>query len=158
MDQVDVAETGVAWMSDSFDGALADRGAIGRWSTLFGGLSLALALAGVFALTAYAVTQREREIAVRSALGADRTSLMKTVLARSLRETALGALVGAGLALALAPLAKSLFYGVGPFDPRGLGTALVLVVAGTLGAAALPAYRAARRDPAQALRSETIRG
>ena len=154
----DLAATDVAWMSDRFDDALADRRAIARWSTLFGGLSLALALAGVFALAAYAVTQREREIAVRSALGADRTSLMKTVLARSLRETALGALVGAGLALALAPLAKSLFYGVGPFDPRGLGTALVLVVAGTLGAAALPAYRAARRDPAQALRSETIRG
>jgi putative ABC transport system permease protein len=154
----DLAATDVAWMSARFDDALEGRRAIARWSTLFGGLSLALALAGVFALTAYAVAQREREIAIRAALGADRPSLMSTVLQRSLRETALGALLGAGLALVLAPLARSLFFGISPFDPRGLGTALLCVIVGTLAAAAIPAFRAARRDPAQVLRSETIRG
>lgn len=154
----DLAATDVAWMSARFDDALEGRRAIARWSTLFGGLSLALALAGVFALTAYAVAQREREIAIRAALGADRPSLMSTVLQRSLRETAVGALLGAGLVLVLAPLARSLFFGISPFDPRGLGTALLCVVVGTLAAAAVPAFRAARRDPAQVLRSETIRG
>jgi putative ABC transport system permease protein len=153
----DLAPSDVATMETRFDDALAGRKALSRWSTLFGSLSLGLALAGVFALTAHAVTRRARELAVRAAMGARRDQLVRLVLRRSLQEAVWGAVVGIGLALAAAPLARSLFYGVGPFDVSGVGTAVALVTAGTLLAAAVPAIRAARAEPTKALRDETIR-
>jgi putative ABC transport system permease protein len=120
----------------------------------FGVLALALAIAGVYAVTAHRVAGRVHEFGVRRALGARRTDLVRHVLGWALRLAAIGAAVGLLGALALGRVLDSLLHGVSATDPRVLlGAAIVLTLA-VLAAAWGPASRAARTDPMEALRGE----
>ena len=120
----------------------------------FGGLALALAGVGLYAVMAFAVAQRNREIGVRIALGAESRDVMRLVVGEGVRVTLAGVVVGLVLALAGAGRIGALLFHESPHDPT-----VYLAVAGTLLAvgmlaSAIPAGRAARVDPNVALRDE----
>jgi putative ABC transport system permease protein len=122
--------------------------------TLFGALALLLAAGGIYGVLAYAVAQRQREIGVRMALGARPRDVLSLVIGQGLKLVLLGAGLGLVLALALLRLIQSLLYCVKPTDPKTFAGATLLLVAVALLACWLPARRASRIDPMEALRHE----
>jgi predicted permease len=120
----------------------------------FGMLALMLAGVGIFGVAAFAVAQRTRELGIRSALGAQSGTLVLGVLSDTVRTVVIGGAAGLLLALGLARLLSSQLYGVGAFDPLiFVGTPVLLLVVATL-ATAVPARRAVRVNPVEALRSD----
>jgi ABC-type antimicrobial peptide transport system permease subunit len=109
---------------------------------------------GLYGLLSYEVERRTREIGIRTALGAQRSTIWSMVVRHGIVLVALGALAGCGAAFGVTRLLASLLYDVRPTDPMtfGLTTALLLLV-GIL-ACSLPARRATRVDPMSALRCE----
>jgi predicted permease len=121
---------------------------------VFAGLAMVLACIGVYGVLSYAVAQRIREIGVRMALGAKPVDVTRMVLGRGMKLSAIGLLVGGALAAGLAVLLRTLLFGVTMMAPgiyAGTAAALVLVA---MAACVIPARRAARVDPAVALRNE----
>lgn len=121
---------------------------------LLGGLGLALALVGVFGMTAYSVTRRTAEIGVRMAFGARPGQVVGTMLRDSVWPIAIGTAVGVGGAVLATRAIKSFLFGTEPTDP-----ATLIVVAATLAvsgcvAALVPSLRAAKVDPVTSLRAE----
>ena len=117
-------------------------------------MALLLAAIGLYGVMAAAVREQTREIGVRMALGATPERVRREVLGRAVVVTSLGAVVGLAGALAGSRLLAALLFEVSPTDPVTLvGASLVLVAVG-LGAAYLPARRATKIDPVQALRVE----
>jgi putative ABC transport system permease protein len=100
-----------------------------------------------------AVAQSSRELGLRMALGATAANLLRLVLSRGLRLTAAGILFGAIAALGLTKLLGSLLYNVSPYDPWLFGSALAAMTVTAVAACLLPAWRAARTDPARILRN-----
>jgi putative ABC transport system permease protein len=126
-------------------------------AVLLGGFSLSsllLAAIGIYGLLAYSVTQRTREIGVRIALGAEPRTISRMVVASGARMVIVGAAGGLGVALALSGLMKSLLFGIGARDPLTFVGAPVVFVVVALVAAYVPARRAARISPMEALRAE----
>jgi predicted permease len=121
---------------------------------LFGAIAVVLAAAGLYASLAFLVRQRTPEIGVRIALGADPSSIARLVLGHGGRLVAVGYLIGAAAALAIASAIRSLLFGVEPGDPVSFVTASFVIALAGLAGSALPARRAARVDPVVALRSE----
>jgi putative ABC transport system permease protein len=121
---------------------------------VFAGLALVLACLGVYGVLAYAVAQRTREIGVRMALGAKPVDVTRMILGRGMKLSAIGLLAGGALAAGLGLLLRTLLFGVTPAAP-GIyaGTAASLVLVAVM-ACVIPALRAARVDPAVALRNE----
>jgi putative ABC transport system permease protein len=122
--------------------------------TAFAIAALALTLVGIFAVLAYAVSRRTRELGVRIALGASRTHIVTSVLQRSVILAVAGVLIGTLAALGLATVLQDVLFGVRPADPLTFIMVAVLLLLGAVGAAAIPAGRASRVDPVIALRSE----
>jgi putative ABC transport system permease protein len=121
---------------------------------MFAGLALVLACLGVYGVLAYAVAQRTREIGVRMAMGAKPGDVTRMILGRGMKLSAVGLLAGGALAAGLGALLRTLLFGVTPAAP-GIyaGTAAALVLVAVM-ACVIPALRAARVDPAAALRNE----
>lgn len=120
--------------------------------TVFGALALLLAGIGLYGVASYSVTQRTREIGIRMALGATRTTVMKLVLLQGLVLVAVGVILGVALAALLAQSIRGLLVGVQPTDPvTFVFTAAVLIGIAVL-ASYFPARRAMRIDPLVALR------
>jgi putative ABC transport system permease protein len=105
-------------------------------------------------VTASGVEQRTGEIGVRMALGADRAAVMAMVLRGAFSQVGRGLALGVPVAIGAGLLMASQLFGVTPWDPMMLSAAPVLLVLAALIAAAIPARRAARLDPAEALRAE----
>jgi predicted permease len=123
-------------------------------SSALGLLALLLAATGIFGVVNYTVSQRAREIGTRMALGADARGILRLMIAQSLRPVFLGAALGLAVAAAVSRMLTSVLFGVSPLDPIAfLGMLLVLFVV-ACAASFLPAHRAARIDPAAALRHE----
>ena len=120
----------------------------------FGLLALALACVGIYGIMAYTVAQRTNEIGIRLALGAERTQVRGMVLREAGWLAALGIAAGLAAALALGRLIKTMLYGLQPADPLSLTTATLLLLAVVLTAAWIPALRASRVEPMNALRHE----
>jgi len=120
--------------------------------TIFGGLALLLATVGLYAVMSYAVSQSARELAVRMALGARASDVMRLVMSHGLALTAGGVVLGGVAALALTRLIGNLLYKVNPRDPLAFGLALLAMTVASLAACFLPALRASRTDPVRALR------
>jgi predicted permease len=119
---------------------------------VLGGLALLLAAIGLYGVMSYAVAQSTRELALRMALGAEASNLLRLVLSRGLALTAGGVILGAAVAFGLTRLLGNLLYKVSPQDPLAFGSAFVVMMVAALAACFLPAWRATRTDPARALR------
>ena len=120
----------------------------------FGILALLLASVGVYGIMAYTVTQRTNEIGIRLALGAERSQVRGMVLRDAMVLAILGVVTGLGVALLLVRLVQSMLYGLQGRDPASLVATAVLLGAVALLAAWLPAARASRVQPMEALRHE----
>jgi len=120
----------------------------------FGILGLVLATIGLYGVVAYAVGQRLREFGVRIALGADTRSVLQLVVRQGLLMSGVGVAVGAVLALGVGRLMSTLLIGVSPSDPLVFSVAIATVVATAAAASLIPAWRATRVDPVNALRGE----
>jgi predicted permease len=117
-------------------------------------LALALATAGLYAVTLFATSLRTREIGIRMAIGARQADVVRLVLRQSLIVVGIGAGAGLLIAIPAAIFMRALFVGISPLDPLALGPAVVTLLVAAIAAAALPALRASRVDPVQALRQE----
>jgi ABC-type antimicrobial peptide transport system permease subunit len=121
---------------------------------IFGAIALFLAAIGLYAVISYSVSQSTRELGLRMALGANARDLLKLVVSRGLQLTAAGIVFGGIAALILTRLMGNLLYKVSPHDPLAFGSALVVITIASLAACFLPAWRATRIDPVQALREQ----
>ncbi|MGD8279150.1 MAG: ABC transporter permease, partial [Gemmatimonadota bacterium] len=121
------------------------------WS---GAFALLLAVMGIYAIVAFAVSRRVKEMAIRQAVGADRWTVLRSVVLDGLRLTGIGAALGLVVVVPIAFLARSALYGVSPVDPLALAGALGVLLVAALAATALPARRAAGIDPMRILRQE----
>jgi len=120
----------------------------------FAGVALLLAVIGVYGVIAFSVAQRNRELAIRMALGATAQSVVALVSRGGFRILLWGAAIGVVAALAITRVMGSLLFGVGAADPRSYGLVLVVLSGVMLLACYVPARRASRVDPARTLRSE----
>ncbi len=142
----------------TMDDVLSESIAVRRFATLllgaFAAVALVLAAIGIYGVLSYAVSQRTREIGVRMAFGARRVDVVRLVAGHGLRLTLGGVAIGLVLAFAATRALASLLFGVTATDLATFSaTAGVLVLVAVL-ASAIPAIRAARTDPNEALRSE----
>jgi predicted permease len=122
--------------------------------SVFAGVALLLALAGVYGVMAYVVAQRTGELGLRMALGCAPSGVVRLVLMRAAWLAAAGLAAGALLSVAASRWIETLLYGVKPTDFAGYLIAAAAIALVTLSAASLPAWRAARIDPAVTLREE----
>jgi putative ABC transport system permease protein len=120
----------------------------------FAAVALVLAAVGLYGVMASTVRDQTREIGIRIALGATPSRIRDTVLRRAMIVAGVGATVGLAIALASTHLLRSLLFEVSPTDPVTLAAVSVILLAVALFAAYLPARRATRVDPVQALRAE----
>ena len=120
----------------------------------FAALALALASVGLYGVLSYNVSQRRRELGVRAALGAAQSDLVRLVIREGLGATAIGLALGLIAAAALTRLMQSVLFGIGPLDAVAFAAAPLILLPIALAACLLPARRAARTNPIEALRSE----
>jgi len=141
-------------MDQILNKATASQGFAANLVLAFAGISLLLAGVGLYGVLSYLVTQRSVEIAIRVALGAQRSEVLRVVLVDGLMPVFFGAATGLAGAVVAGSLIRSMLYGASPYDP--------VVMAGMVGgllftavvACVVPAWRASRVDPMRALRSE----
>ena len=134
--------------------AYVETTVLGGIFSAFGFIALCLAAIGVYGVISYGVTQRTHEIGVRMALGARRADVLGMFVWQGLRLTIVGIVIGLAGTYAVTRVIRGMLFGVSATDPASFmaGAALLLVVA--VGATCIPAWRAARRDPALVLRAE----
>jgi len=120
----------------------------------FAGVALLLAAIGLYGVLSHTVTQRTREIGIRTALGAQRPDVIGLVLRQGMKLTCLGILIGLAGAFGLTNLIRSLLFDVAPTDPLTFAVIPVMLAMVALLACWLPARRAAKVDPMEALRHE----
>lgn len=121
---------------------------------LFAGLALLLAMAGMYGVMSYITTQRIPEFGVRMALGASPRNVLTLVLGRAAQMAALGVVIGLALAFSAARVMNAMLFGLKATDAITYAGVLLAVMPIVVLAAAIPAWRAARVDPALALRNE----
>jgi hypothetical protein len=119
-----------------------------------GGMALLLGVIGIYGVIAYVVSQRTREIGIRSALGAKPRQLERMFLRHGLTLSAIGVVVGLVVAAALGRAMSSLLFGIEPLDPVAYVTGIGVILAAAALATYLPARRAAAIDPIETLRAE----
>ncbi|HUG41186.1 MAG TPA: ABC transporter permease [Longimicrobiales bacterium] len=145
-----------------FVGGLADRMTEVNWQwrtfgTLFlsfGIAALILAAIGLYAVLAFAVSTRTREVGIRMALGAEAGHVVRMIVRQGMTQLLIGILLGLGLAVGLATALTQFLFNVQPRDPGVFTGILGLLLAIGLLAALIPAWRATRVDPVEALRSD----
>jgi predicted permease len=121
---------------------------------VFAAAALALAALGIHGLLAFSVSEREREIGVRVALGAQPGDVLRMVVRHGVRLAALGVVVGIALAYGAGRAMTALLAGISPADPAAFLAAAALAIATALAGSLLPARRAVRLDPVRAMRAE----
>jgi putative ABC transport system permease protein len=138
--------------------ALSESEAPRRFNTFiisaFAASAVLLAVLGIYSVIAFTVALRVQEMAIRMALGAQRSGIIGLVLASGAKLAAIGCVLGLAGALASSRLVQTMLFGVSPFDPVTLSVAVVLILLLVLAASFLPARRAAAINPMRALREE----
>jgi len=141
-------------LSELVDVALKHDRVTATLGGVFGALTLLLAVVGVGGLMAYTVSQRQKEIAIRMAVGARARLIINSVLNEAIVITCAGAVLGLGAAVLSTRLVRGMLFGVSPYDPVVLIVVPMLVIATAVLACAAPAIRAARVDPILSLRAD----
>jgi putative ABC transport system permease protein len=141
-------------MEERGDLALASRRASLTLAVFFGGLALFLSAIGIYGVLAYLVTQRQREIGIRTALGCTSGGVVKLVVGEAVWLLGAGLLLGVGGSVALRSVVAGQLYGVKPLDPLVLSAVMLTLSGVGLAACALPAHRATRVDPVTVLRAQ----
>ena len=144
----------ITTLARQLDESLTLSRSIATLSGFFGALAVLLATIGLYGIMAYGVARRRNEIGVRIALGAEQSRVVRMVLGEVAAIVLIGVIVGVAASLGLTRLVVSFLYGVRPTDPVTLSAAVVVLALVGIGAAALPAWRAARLDPVSALRED----
>jgi ABC-type antimicrobial peptide transport system permease subunit len=122
--------------------------------TVFGGLALVLAAIGLYSVIAYGVAQRSHEMGVRVALGAEGRDLVRLVLRDGMGLAVVGIVLGGAIALLVGRWVKPLLFDVSPHDPVVFAAVAAVLLSAAALASFIPARRAGRVDPIQALRAE----
>ena len=141
-------------MTDVVDASLATPRMTGALLAAFAGLALLLSGVGVAGVLSYLVSRRRREIGIRLALGASRANVLGLVVRRGVAYAASGVAAGSVVAFFAARALEGLLYGVAPHDPATFAAVAALLLLLAAASSAVPAVRAARVDPLEALRSE----
>jgi putative ABC transport system permease protein len=150
----DVPVYEVATLSELVAKSVGSRTFVMVLLELFGAVALLMTAIGIYGVISYSVSERTREIGVRSALGAARGDIVRLVLGSGLATVAAGLAVGCVLAFGLTRYLRSSLFGVSAADPLTFAAVVLALVAVTLVAQALPAARAVRVDPVVALRQD----
>jgi predicted permease len=141
-------------LDQQVDATLVQERMVSTLSACFGMFALLLAAIGLYGRLDYAVVERTREIGIRLALGAQRPSVFWTILRDVLWLVVGGVAIGLPLAIASTRAIQSLLFGLQPFDPLTLTAVAITIVAAAAMAGFIPAHRASRVDPLEALRHE----
>jgi predicted permease len=143
---------------ETMDHAISESEAPRRFNTIlissFAGAALLLAILGIYSVIAFTVALRAQEMAIRIALGSQRSGIVGLVLASGAKLAAAGVVLGLIGAVGASRLLQSLVFGVKTWDPLTLGVAAILVMLLALAASLLPARRAADANPVEALRAQ----
>jgi predicted permease len=141
-------------IQDIVDRSVSPRRLIVLLLAGFAGFALILAALGIYGVISYSVSQRRQEIGIRLALGASGWDLRRLVLGQTLKLAAMGMAIGLAASWALGRTLQGLLFGVRPSDPLTFAAALILLMVVAALAGYLPAKRASRLDPVEALRAE----
>ncbi len=143
-------------LSDRIANTFGEQRLLARMTGLFSLAALLLTSVGLYGIVAFSVSQQQKEIGIRSALGASRAQVVRQVLRAGLRVSVRGLVLGVGLLAALSRFLslEGTLFGVSPFDPVSVLVSLAILLAVTLLASLLPARRAASVAPLEALRCD----
>lgn len=143
---------------ETMDHALSDSEAPRRFNTIlissFAGAALLLAILGIYSVIAFTVALRVQEMAIRMALGSQRSGIVGLVLLSGAKLAGVGCVIGLLGAMAASRLLRTMVFGVSTLDPLVLTVAAILVLLLALGASFFPARRAASTNPVDALRAQ----
>ena len=145
---------GFTTLKEIVEKSLAQERLFAALSSLFGAVALSLAAVGLYGVMAYSVSQRTREIGLRIALGAQGRSVLALIVGQGMKVVLAGLAAGSIAAFGLTRFIASRLYGITPTDPLVVGIVSALLALVALLACYLPARRASRVDPMQALRHE----
>ncbi|MGB6829875.1 MAG: ABC transporter permease [Terracidiphilus sp.] len=145
---------GVTSLDEQVNQSIAAQSLIARLTSFFGIIAVFLACIGIYGLLSYSVARRTGELGIRLALGAQSRGLLWLVMRESLLLLVIGLAIGIPISLSSTRVLKSLLFELSPLDPVAISTSIAAVVVMTLAAAWLPARRATKINPIQALRTE----
>jgi putative ABC transport system permease protein len=148
----DQAVSSVESLEDLEDAAFGQMRLIVPLLSAFAFIAALLALTGIYGVIAYSVAQRTKELGIRRALGAQYADILGMVLRQGLMLAIVGIVLGAAGALALTRFLKSLLFGISPSDSATFAGIAILFLAVAVAASYIPARRATRIDPMQAIR------
>jgi putative ABC transport system permease protein len=141
-------------LSAQVDARLVQERLMATLAGAFGVLALLLACVGLYGLLVYSVARRTKEIGIRMALGAQQLRVLGSVLTGAARLVFIVIAVGLPIAWAGSRAVRSMLFGLNAVDPATIGGAILLLTAAALVAASVPAWRASRVNPMEALRHE----
>lgn len=150
----DLAVMDVRTLQDVVDTSLGSQTLAVRLLWIFAGAALLIAIAGIYGLLAYNVSQRTRDLGVRMALGATRSNVIALVLRQAIVLLGVGVAIGVVAAISVGGVLRSFLYGVVPYDAATIIAVSLLLLSCGLLASYIPARRASRIDPVKALRWE----
>ena len=145
---------GIATMEERLTQSVAQSRFLMRLLSVFSALAMVLAAVGIYGVMAYFVTQRNKEIGIRMALGAQKTDVLKLVAAEGMVLAGIGVALGLAASFALTRIIANLLFGVGPTDPLTLIGVSFLLTSVAFLACCIPTRRAAQVNPVITLRAE----